>query len=470
MMMEFWNRLQPRARRGLAAGAAVAAGLTAAFGYWALHPEQKVLFADLTPQDAAAMVAELDRMKAPYTLADSGNTILMPAGLVDQTRLKLMGQDLPLHGAVGLELFNNSDIGMTEFAQKINNQRAQQGELTRTILSLEGVQAARVHLALADQGLFRKSGRQNKASVTVTMKPGVPLRADQVQGIQRLVAAATPNLEPHNVTVLDQHGAALTARSEEGDGEPVLTGRELEDKRSLEQYLNRKLDAVLERSYGPDQAIASVDVTLNHQRSKTTTESVLPAPGSEGAEPAGVLVRQKTSTQAGAAAAAASRPDEVLHAETDYQVGRRVEQVVSAQATISRLNVAVVVRKALDAGQLQQLREVVALAVGYNQARGDGIAVQSLAQLAPPEPPAAAAAPVLPPPAAAAPAAGPGAGALPVLAGLLILALAVLAWVLRRPGRMARPAALTEGERAAALAQVRQWIELAPETTLEPRQ
>ncbi|WP_422662647.1 hypothetical protein [Ramlibacter sp.] len=128
-MNVWWDALERRARIGLLAGAAAIALATLVAGWWLLRVESAVLFSDLKPEDAAVMAAELDRQKVPYTVADAGTTLLVDKTHVHATRLKLMGKDLPLHGAVGLELFNNAEFGMTEFAQKINYQRALHGRL-----------------------------------------------------------------------------------------------------------------------------------------------------------------------------------------------------------------------------------------------------------------------------------------------------------------------------------------------------
>ena len=160
------------------------------------------------------MIEELDRMKVPYRLDDGGGSILVPEELVHKTRLQLVGKNLPLHGAVGFEIFNNTDFGMTEFTQKVNYQRALQGELTRTIMALEEVQSARVHLALPESSLFKREQSRPKASVALAVRPGQSLARDQVAGIQRLVAAAVPGIDADDVTVLDQKGVTLSRRSE----------------------------------------------------------------------------------------------------------------------------------------------------------------------------------------------------------------------------------------------------------------
>jgi len=391
---EVWQQWGRQTRMRFVAGIGGVLLLTAALAFWVLGQDYQMLFVDLAPQDAAAMIAELDKMKVPYKVGEGGTSILVPRDLVYKTRIKMMGKDVPLRGAVGFELFNNTDFGMTEFAQKVNYQRALQGELTRTITAIEEVQFARVHLALPEQGLFKKSGAKAKASITLGLKPGKRIRPEQVTGIQRLVSASVPDIRPQDVTVLDQHGVPLSHYAG-NDGEPDVSATRLDLKKSTEDYLVGKLMEVLERAFGPGQAIASVDVALNLDQVRVTTEDVLPAkfrPGTDVA-PTGVVVRERQTLRDGIpgerpAAADGSKISTVASApaisnsETEYQVGRRTEQVLTAPGSIKSLSVAVVVRKALTQPQLERIKEVVAMAVGYSKARGDAIAVYSLEQFA----------------------------------------------------------------------------------------
>ncbi|MTW05964.1 flagellar basal-body MS-ring/collar protein FliF, partial [Pseudoduganella ginsengisoli] len=378
VLQDFWQRLDRRARIGFGAGVVAIAAATAVAGGALLRTDYQVLFADLAPQDAATMTAELDKMKTPYRLAGDGNTILVPAEQVHKTRLKLVGKELPLRGAVGLELFNSSEVGMTEFTQKVNYQRALQGELTRTIQALDEVQSVRVHLVMAEQALFRKQARQAKASVSLALKPGRTLEAAQVQGIQRLVSAAVPDIRPADVTITDQRGLALTRAAAPAGDDVVSGGDGLDDKRAMETYLNKKVMEVLERAFGPGQGIASVDVTLKRDHTKTTTESVLG--GANGA-----VVRERLTTRDNGGQAepvAASGAQGTVSREADYQVGRKVEQVVSGAGGIARINVAVMLRGGRGQDQLDRIRDLVALAAGADKARGDAVSVYSMDQVA----------------------------------------------------------------------------------------
>lgn len=186
---------------------------TAALGIWFfwLKAPYEPLFSQLRTADAATIVAELDKQKIDYRLADGGATILVPSDKVDVTRLNVMGEDLPLKGVVGFEIFNKSDLGLTEFAQKINYQRALQGELARTIMTLENVADARVHLSLGQDRLFRDDRIPPKASVTIRMGNGIKLETARAEGIRKLISAAVPQLNVEDVVILDENGQAIDA-------------------------------------------------------------------------------------------------------------------------------------------------------------------------------------------------------------------------------------------------------------------
>jgi flagellar M-ring protein FliF len=195
----------------------IGAAITVALGiaYWIfVRTTYQPILTNVEPQDAAEIVKTLDEQKVPYQLADDGRTILVDSTVADKARIELIGSDLPLHGQVGFELFNKSDMGLTEFDQKINYQRALQGELARTILMLDGIKAVRVHLGLPDQGLFRNDQQRPKASVTVILKPGNALTEQRVQGIQRLVAGAVPDMPNDAVAVLDGTGRVISGAEE----------------------------------------------------------------------------------------------------------------------------------------------------------------------------------------------------------------------------------------------------------------
>ena len=473
----FFDGWSMRRKLGLGLGLVAILTLVLALAWWVQRAPKAVLFSDLAERDAAVITAELDKLKHPYSLSDDGHAILVSSDSVHRTRLALMGKQLPLHGAVGFELFNNADFGVSDFVQKVNYQRALQGELTRTILAIEEVQDARVHLALPDQTLFRKDGPKAKASVTVSLKGGQSLRADQVTGIQRLIAASVPEVKTEDVTVLDQHGVVL---SRAGGDESALALGQLDAKQSLESHLTRKAGRLLDQMFSSGEAMVAVDVVLNHEQSKVTTEEVLGTPQADrGGHPAGVITRERTVTKepvAGAGNGSDANSAQVMTQETDYAAGRRVAQTVSQGGQIAHLNVAVVVKRNLNEMELARVRQLVATAVGLQPSRGDVVTVHSLAELNAAAIPAAAAAsqptavasndlpgaartepraPIQPP-------SGTVALVLAVLLVMILVLVGALAFARRRPRQPDARTALTDHQRHALLASLKTWLEPQP--------
>ncbi len=185
-----------------------------AWYFFAIRQDFTILYRDLRPTEAAAIVAELEEQSVPYRLADGGGQILVPRAQMDATRVKLASSATPLGSADGFELFDGSDLGLTEFAQKIRYQRALQGELSRTIMMMEEVAEARVHLSIPERTLFRGERRNAKAAVTLVMRSeGVPTAA-RIEGVQRLVAAAVADLAVNDVVILNARGEILSSHTD----------------------------------------------------------------------------------------------------------------------------------------------------------------------------------------------------------------------------------------------------------------
>jgi flagellar M-ring protein FliF len=378
-LSRFMSALTRPQRTALVLGLLSIVVLVAALAWWAFRAPYGVLFSDLAEPDAGAILQELDKLKVPYRISDDGRAILVPEASVHKTRMTLMGRPLPLHGAVGFELFNSTEFGVSDFVQKVNYQRALQGELTRTIGSIEQVQSVRVHLALPEQGLFRRDAARPKASVTLFTQAGKSLMAAQVLGIQRLVAASVPDIRAEDVTVIDQHGVTLSRLSGD-DATAGASAGQLDARLELENHLTRKATQVLERMFGKGAALVTVDVALSMQQTKVTTEEVLPAAGAAKDQLlTGVVVRERTVTRDAAAEGGKAAGPSSTSQELDYATGKRTEQVVSPGGAVSRVNVAVVLKSSAAGADPERVRAVVAAAVGAQAGRGDVVAVYSMA-------------------------------------------------------------------------------------------
>lgn len=211
---------------------------------------------NIEPQDAADAAKILQTRKIAYRLEDGGRTLLVATDAADQARVDLASSELPMRGQVGFELFNQSDMGLTEFAQKINYQRALQGELARTILTLDGVSSVRVHLGLPDRTVFRGEQSEPKASVTLLLKPGHSLTEATVLGVQRLVAGAIPDMVPAAVAVLDGEGRIVSGDVAAG----TPTSQPQADSDALIQNWQREVTAAIRAAHPDVQFVANISL------------------------------------------------------------------------------------------------------------------------------------------------------------------------------------------------------------------
>lgn len=382
----FWTGLGRSARIALLGGAALCLALLVWGMFFAFRQDYQVLFAELAEPDAAAVLARLKQEKVPYRLNDGGSAILVPAEQVHDLRLALMAGDLPLRGGVGFEIFDKQGLGATEHSQRVSYQRALQGELSRTIGTLDNVKQVRVHLVMPESTLFTRDRQQASAAVALSMKPGTSLQSQQIVGVQRLVAAAVQGLAPERVVVTDQRGVTLSSADAGGIGTGAADAR-LQVKREIEDYIADKIARLLDSAFGPGQAIVSVDAALSFDATKTTIQDLLPA-GGNAAEGRVVRRRQMTGsssseptwTSASDGAAPATRsPSSSLDVEFEY--GRRIDEIIAAPGAVTRLSVGVVVPDAITEERRGKVAELVKMAAGIDERRGDAITVQALSQL-----------------------------------------------------------------------------------------
>lgn len=219
--------------------AAVVAVLVLAY-YFLIRVEMVPVYQNIRTADASAIVGALDQADIPYRLANDGHDILVPEDRASDARVAVAGSEIAVGGSVGFELFNDSDMGLTEFAQKINFQRAMQGELARTIMMMEGTEFARVHLAIPERSIFRAAQGDPTAAVTVQMRDGFTLTDERVDGIRQLVASSVPGLPYASVAVLNDEGDLVS-----GGPFGVEVAAVLSERDALEQlYRARARDAL----------------------------------------------------------------------------------------------------------------------------------------------------------------------------------------------------------------------------------
>lgn len=462
-MSQFFSSMTLRARVAFGIGLLLIAVVVAASAWWVMHPPYGVLFRDLRDSDAAEISSTLGQMQVPYRLADEGKTILVPAESVYETRMKLISQGVPKGGSVGFELFKDSDYGVTEFAQKVNFQRALQGELERTIASLDEVAAARVHLTIHHADLFQSDQTPSKASVTLSLRPQKHLDAREVVGIQRLIASAVDGLSSDMVVVLDDKGMVLSGYNSAGQGGAV-TGDNLDAQAQMETQLRTRVGELLRRVLQTDDFTVSVDVRLNYDHVKQVREQLI----AQGKDGNGLLIREKVDSTGRAVDdgdADHAKPGATSNnRELEYAHGREQEEIDRAPGRVERISVGIVVPAALPQAQLSKLSDVVSAGLGLDASRGDKV---DIAAIAPPVHIAATTAAATNPLAADDKSVAddePHAAALAgshlwvyLIAALLVL-IVIIAFVMAARGG-AEPRRLSMAEREDALLRLRQWIE-----------
>ena len=380
---DYWGALGARQRMGLLVGTIALVAALAVALLW-LFRDPWIPLADQLDADRLAEVAQqLDRSSILYRVGVDGRSIEVAESSVGKARVATAANVTGIPSDIGLEMFKESDFSTTDFAQRINYQRALQGEIARTVHGISGVKAVRVHVILPEAGLFKREGARSSAAVTVTMRPGRVLAPAQVRGIQRLVVASVPQIRASDVVVLDDAGASLT-RPGDSDAESATSA--LDVKRQVDQYLEAKLQRLLQDLVPNGVVSLSVDADIDPRQLRVTTEEPLSASAPQpGEHPTGVLSRERQSQRGQQASGAPSSPPtdaprpESADWENEYKVGRRVEQALAAPGSIRRLSVAVVLQGAPRGVDASQIERLVGHAVGVAKSRGDSVDVLMMA-------------------------------------------------------------------------------------------
>jgi flagellar M-ring protein FliF len=417
---------QLNARQKLTAMAAVALAIALLVGawLWTKEPPYSVLFSNLTDQDGGQIVTALQQQNVPYKYSEGGGAILVPGTMVHDVRLRLASQGLPKGGLVGFEVMENQKLGISQFAEHINYQRGLEGELARSIQSLGAVRAARVHLAIPKQTAFLRDELKPSASVLVSLQPGRALDGAQIAGIVHLVSSSVPQLNPANVSVIDQNGN-LISRQQDPLKNAGLDANQIKFIKEVENQYVQRVEAILEPLVGKSNFRAQVaaDIDFSHIDQVDETYLPNPAPGTAirsqqtaesgaGNPPAagvpGALSNQPpvpatapiTNPQVGAAAGGAGQNGNFSrNATINYELDKTVRHTRGTPGVVKRLSIAVAVNhkkgpekdgkpgKATPptAEEIKRINDLVREAVGFNEKRGDSISVAA-ANFVPPEP------------------------------------------------------------------------------------
>ncbi|WP_343529719.1 flagellar basal-body MS-ring/collar protein FliF [Yokenella regensburgei] len=413
---EWINRLRANPKIPLMVASAAAVAIVVALVLWAKSPDYRTLFSNLSDQDGGAIVTQLQQMNVPYSFADSGGAIEVPAEKVHELRLRLAQQGLPKGGAVGFELLDQEKFGISQFSEQVNYQRALEGELARTIETLGPVKSARVHLAMPKPTLFVREQKSPSASVTLNLEPGRALDEGQIAAVVHLVSSAVAGLPPGNVTLVDQGGHLLT-QSNTGDRD--LNDAQLKYSADVEARIQRRIESILLPIVGSGNVHAQVTAQINFDNKEQTEEQYRPngdasqavlrsrqvseseqlgspypggVPGALSNSPApapnapiSTPPANQQNAQTNAQRNTSNGPSNTQRNETsNYEVDRTIRHTKMNVGDVKRLSVAVVVNYRnlpdgkplpLTADQIKQIENLTREAMGFTDSRGDTLNV-----------------------------------------------------------------------------------------------
>lgn len=400
----------------LMVGAALTVAIMAGVWMWSQSPDYRVLFSNFNDRDGGAIVASLQQLNIPYKYSDGGSAILVPSDQVHDARLKLAAQGLPKGGNVGFELMENQKLGISQFLEQVNFQRALEGELARSIQAVSAVQTARVHLAIPKASVFVREQQKPTASVLLNLYPSRVLDQQQVSAIIHLVASSIPELSAKNVTIVDQNGNLLSDPSKQVANNN-LDPSQLKYVQDFQAGVVKKIESIISPIVGAQnvraEATADIDFSRSEQaaetyrpntppetntiRSQQTSESYNKSTAASGVPgalsnqppaPATAPITTNASNNPASSNTAAATGLTQKDSTTNFEVDKTIRYTQQAMGGLKRLSVAVVVNyknefdksgkmssRALTEIEKNQITDLVKEAMGYNKERGDTLNV-----------------------------------------------------------------------------------------------
>lgn len=404
---EFYKTLSPVKRVSMIAASVLALFVVFLIIFMASGRNYAPLFTNVPSDQLPLIATKLTQKNIPFRIDTDGTSILIPKELLHSTQMALMAEmGSNKMGSIGLELFEKQDLGTTSYAQRINYQRALQGELMRAINTLDAVKQSRVILALPPKKTFLEEGGQPSASVVLDLQPGKQLNDDQVRGITHLVASAVENLEAENVTVVDSRGKVLSRQSQ---GATAASAELQEIKQKQERELESRVESILARVVGNGKVIVRVNAQLNPRQTSSVEESIDPDKTAvrstvneeeklDGSRTNPTGVPGARSNLPGAQDTGQVGFNQNVHKEskvTNFEVPKTVKNIKEGPGAIERVSVAVLVDGATQiinkkdgtaeekwaprsSEEMAKYETLVKNAIGFSEARGDSVKIENI--------------------------------------------------------------------------------------------
>ncbi|MBN1967906.1 MAG: flagellar M-ring protein FliF [Candidatus Delongbacteria bacterium] len=348
--------------------------------FWASAKKYNVLYSNLSQKDAAAIVNKLAELNVDYKLEGNGSIIYVEDKYVDNTRLNLASEGLPAESIAGYEIFDNNKLGMTDFMQQINSKRALEGELSRTINSINGVVSSRVHLVIPKRALFEEDKHEPSASIALTLKNRAGISNKQIEGIINLVANSVEGLRVDKISIIDNYGNQLNW-NEDPESVAGLSQNQFKIRRSVEKSLEQQVQSMLDQTIGSGRSVVRISATLDFNKVEKREELY---------NPESQALRSEERNENTASEDAKNQATE--SSISNYEVNRSVANIVEETGEIKKLSIAVSVDGKYETvadedgktreeyrqrseDELASIRSLVTSAIGFDLNRGDVIEV-----------------------------------------------------------------------------------------------
>ena len=379
---------------------------------WSGKSEFQPLYAQLDPEDASAILSRLREQKIEYRIASNGSSVLIPQEHIYETRMQLASEGLPRGSGVGFEIFDNTKLGMTAFAQNVNYQRALQGELARTINQISEIESSRVHIVLTEKSLFVDKEDPATASVVLKLRTGKWLNQNQINGILHLVSSSVARLSPENVTIVDSKGKLL-AGVKKSSSFGSLSSDQLDYQERVEKALENRVRTMLESALGENKAIVRLSCSFDFKKQERTEEHYLPdnkvirseqqlsetsvdpstspqgIPGIRSNLPGDPAAARQTRTTD------TNRAFEKNDRTVNYEIGKVISHIKEPVGEMTRISVAVLVDgtyKRIEKGggqiewqyvtrtpeEMKKFESIVKRAVNFDKSRGDEVDIVNI--------------------------------------------------------------------------------------------
>ncbi len=397
---EVWNKLPRSQKVALIAIFLIVTSSLIFISVMATKEKFTPLFTGMSPNDAGEIIDFLKEKGIPYKLRDNGRIIEVPDKRVYETRIELATQGLPKGGISGFEILNDIQFGATDFERRTRYYLALQGELVRTIKSIESVEDARVHIVVPEESVFLRDKNPATASVLLKLKRGAELTSPQIRAIANLVASGVEGLSWEDVTIIDVEGNDLSAQVIAGGSTPTSTGTiktQLELKEAFEKQLEARVKSMLEQIFGLGNVVVRIfaDMDFDYTQTAKVTFTPLQNPdGSQGGVRSEEIIEETsinyTGTSGGVPGTTSNIPtyplidDESganqyhkIHSVSNYELNKEEQTHTNAPGKITRLTASAWVDGDLSAVELSLVEQSIAGAIGFEPSRGDVINVAS---------------------------------------------------------------------------------------------